>query len=415
MISRLTLVFALFLAINLAFVSPAYSRGGGGGGGGCFAAGTLVLTPTGEKRIEQLHSGDEVIGYSFSKQQQALGKIGKIDIIQADSYYELNQHTLVTATHPFYRQTSSRIELATVRELKVGDRLLREDDTVTKVNSIAKTAQLIEVYNLLDIEPNHNFYANGFLVHNKGGSGGGGFGGHGGSYEEVKLNPGFFLSLLILCGCMLLLAHLPEIANYINYFNKEFTSNEDLITFAQQINPKFTNKYSSYYSFDDQVWKKVEHITELSEAQYQHLISKTELTEATDELFRQYQHHWTVKDFKAMKEYVTEPFYSIQEKIFQQTIGIDFDIVYNPQLEKIVPIDLESTNDKNFIRLLVSGSMVNFKLSATTGNVLSGTSQPRYFSEYWDIEIRKKTSWDVTTQSQAKFFLANITQVTDLG
>ena len=112
-----------------------------------------------------------------------------------------------------------------------------------------------------------------------------------------------------------------------------------------------------------------------------------------------------------MSQYVTEPFFSIQKNIFHKAVDIDFDIVYNPKLEQITPIDIDFKEDKCFLRLLISGSMTNFKLSATTGNVLSGTSQPRSFSEYWDIDIRKKPSWGKTEESEIQCYLANITQV----
>ena len=112
-----------------------------------------------------------------------------------------------------------------------------------------------------------------------------------------------------------------------------------------------------------------------------------------------------------MSQYVTEPFFSIQKNIFHKAVGIDFDIVYNPKLEQITPIDIDFKEDKCFLRLLISGSMTNFKLSTTTGNVLSGISQPRPFSEYWDIEISKKTSWDNTGDPETKCNLANITQI----
>lgn len=60
LLKRLTIV-TLVLLISFALAKPAYSRGGGGGGGGgCFGSETSILTPEGNKKIVQLHSGDYV-------------------------------------------------------------------------------------------------------------------------------------------------------------------------------------------------------------------------------------------------------------------------------------------------------------------------------------------------------------------
>ena len=413
--SRFFTVSILCLLLNLLLVAPAYSRGGGGGGGGCFTAGTLILTPQGKIPIERLHKGDQITSYNFSQRQQELGRIGKIEVLETDSYYKLNHQIFVTETHPFYRQIRNKIELVEVAKLEIGDQLINENGTTTKIKSLDQITESIQVYNLLEIEPDHNFYAGGFLVHNKGGGGGssGSFYSRGGGSDhwEENFSTGFFVALLILCGSVLWLTYLPEMINYFNYIGKKFTEDNELITYIQQIEPKFTNKYSFRYYSDNQIWKQIEPATELNAVQYQHLISKVDLTTETNKLFQQYQYHWTIKDLEAMSQYITEPFYSIQKNIFHKAVGIDFDIVYNPKLEQITPIDIDFKEDKCFLRLLISGSMTNFKLSATTGNVLSGTSQPRSFSEYWDIDIRKKPSWDKTEESEIQCYLANITQV----
>ena len=413
--SRFFTICVLCLLLNLSFILPAYSRGGGGGGGGCFAAGTLISTPQGKIPIEQLHQGDEVISYNSSQQKQELGKIGKIEILEADSYFKINNRTFVTETHPFYRKIENEIDLVKVAKLKIGDLLIKENGKTTTIKSLNKIVDSIQVYNLIEIEPHHNFYADGFLVHNKGGGGGGSGGfysrGNSSGHWEENFSSGFFLALLMLCGSMLVVAYLPEMLNYANHIGKKFTEDNELITYVQQIEPKFTNKYSSRYYSDDQIWKQVEPVTELNAVQYQHLISKVDLTTETNKLFQQYQYHWTIKDLEAMSQYITEPFYSIQKNIFHKAVGIDFDIVYNPKLEQITPIDIDFKKNKCFLRLLISGSMANFKLSATTGDVLSGTSQPRSFSEYWDIDIRKKPSWGKTEESEIQCYLANITQV----
>ena len=143
------------MLISLFVSEPAYSRGGGGGG--CFAKGTLISTPKGNKQIEQLLKRDRLINYNFS-------------------------------THPFYIKTSGGIELTQVRDLHSGDRLIKQDNSLVAVDSIEHIYKSITVYNLVSINPNHNFYADGFLVHNKGGGGGGGgYGGGASGGQPVQL------------------------------------------------------------------------------------------------------------------------------------------------------------------------------------------------------------------------------------
>ncbi|MGV2827492.1 Hint domain-containing protein [Myxosarcina sp. GI1(2024)] len=81
----LAITLSLCLLISFLNIEPAYSRGGGGGG--CFSAGTLILTPEGDKPIEQLRSGDRVISYHFSTHHQERGTVGKIEIINSPDYY----------------------------------------------------------------------------------------------------------------------------------------------------------------------------------------------------------------------------------------------------------------------------------------------------------------------------------------
>lgn len=100
------------------------------------------------------------------------------------------------------------------------------------------------------------------------------------------------------------------------------------MAFATKINPDFKNKYSVWYFKDDQIWQEIPPQPELAETQYQHIISKTELIKQVSNLFFQYQHDWTFKDFQSMTSYVLEPFYSQQKQIFKQNIINNFDIIY---------------------------------------------------------------------------------------
>ena len=52
-------------------------------------------------------------------------------------------------------------------QIEVGDKLLHYDGYEVPITYIDRLEEPATVYNLSNIEDNHNFYANGFLVHNR--------------------------------------------------------------------------------------------------------------------------------------------------------------------------------------------------------------------------------------------------------
>ncbi|OWY65191.1 hypothetical protein B7486_43325 [cyanobacterium TDX16] len=381
--------------------------------GGCLGEGTTISTPLGDKLIEQLHQGDRVISYNFATHHSEVGEIGEIQVLSSRDYFVINNTLKVTGTHPFYIQTSKGNNLVEVRKLKVGDRLLGEDTATHIISAIEYINKHITVYNLISINPQHNFYANKILVHNKGGGGGGGSGGSGGggfsggghgSGSSVPITKKALYTLVSLC-IFLLAVLVPfgfrrEIYNSIQFFRKDFTENIDLIKFATVANPKFTNRYSTSYTKDNEVWHLIPITSELNEQEYQHLLSKAELIEKVSYLFVQYQSDWTMKNFTQMAQYVAEPFYSKQEYILLRDFSDNSDIVYQPEIIEVAPISYKQEQGKHIFKVQVNAKMTNFKVSPQ-GYVLSGEPEPRSFTEYWNISI----------DSENKCYLTGIEQI----
>lgn len=135
-------------------------------GGGCFLEGTLITTPDGDKRIEDLRAGDQVISYNEKTNEQEISQIGKIDVLTRDAYYVINDAVKATAEHPFY--TTNGVQ--EVQNFDTTTRLINLDGAEVGILSYQKVEESVTVYNLLDVMPNNNYYAAKFLVHNKGGS-----------------------------------------------------------------------------------------------------------------------------------------------------------------------------------------------------------------------------------------------------
>lgn len=155
------------------------------GSGSCFVAGTKVTMADGSKKnIEDVVVGDKILSFNESTlQNEPKEVIGLKQPIHSDivKYLFSNQTEIVcTFDHPFYVGdlelasytpflTNKRYELnKEVRQIKIGDMFYVS-------NGVSKTAlkDIIELdaddtqTYIITVEDNHNFYANGILVHNK--------------------------------------------------------------------------------------------------------------------------------------------------------------------------------------------------------------------------------------------------------
>jgi predicted lipid-binding transport protein (Tim44 family) len=146
-----------------------------GGGGGCFAAGTGIDTPDGEKPIEKISVGDEVISVLPGGKPKTVKVLATYKT--ADQTMEIaagGRSVITTGEHPFL---TSRGTFVKVSQLSIGDYVIVSDKGVSDFERITSIKELDwrEVYNLKIEEPS-TFIANGFVVHNKGGgiSGSGG-------------------------------------------------------------------------------------------------------------------------------------------------------------------------------------------------------------------------------------------------
>lgn len=139
-----------------------------GGGSGCFLAGTLIETEHGAIPIEDLMTGDRVVGLSdVASRRSADAVVRTYRVIQSE-YFILNGSTRVTGTHPFRTPQG----WVTVQDLEVGDVLIAANGREESVASIVKRTGLVRAYNI-EVGGPHTFIANGYLVHNKGPTPGG--------------------------------------------------------------------------------------------------------------------------------------------------------------------------------------------------------------------------------------------------
>ena len=162
-----------------------------GAGGGCFPASTWVMTPTGEKRIDDLVVGDEVLSFD-DKGVIAVSKVDVVHTHPADTILLVRYWggTLrITANHWVLNQYNAFAMIGTMTE---------HDAIVDSVGHLRPVLSIeIEpeepVFNLT-VTPNHTFIADNIRVHNGGrghtrpviGSGGGSGKGGGGGRTAVE-------------------------------------------------------------------------------------------------------------------------------------------------------------------------------------------------------------------------------------
>lgn len=144
---------------------------GGTGGGGCFTPETQVEMSDGTMRsIESVNPGDWVRGSEGANQVMRRYRIeydGLMYSINGSSYF-------ATETHPFLTTEGwkSFNPLATMKEtpglnvtlFEIGDELIT-DDGIVVLDSFDSEHQTTTVYNF-DVSNTHDFYADGYLVHN---------------------------------------------------------------------------------------------------------------------------------------------------------------------------------------------------------------------------------------------------------
>ncbi len=149
----------------------------------CFPAGTKITISDGTiKNIEDVKIGDNILSFDETIQEQRIGKVLELESPIRDHMckisFEDKSSIKLTDEHPIYTNNGWKSidplntllenpNLDFVFELNVGDNVLFEDNNYKKVIDINCWKEIIQTYNLKNIEGYNNFYAEGVLVHNK--------------------------------------------------------------------------------------------------------------------------------------------------------------------------------------------------------------------------------------------------------
>jgi hypothetical protein len=133
----------------------------------CFAAGTKVITSEGEKVIEEVKVGDEVLASDPTCGEQKYQKVERTTERVAAAVVEIEVgETRITCTpeHPFWIPGTGWVKAG---NLIRGSPLLTKEGQVVRVESVKGREGSFKVYNI-GVERLHTYYVSGLgvLVHN---------------------------------------------------------------------------------------------------------------------------------------------------------------------------------------------------------------------------------------------------------
>ncbi len=393
-LGKLTKLLLIFLLAYCFKMNPAYATGNS------LDSGTLILTPKGNVAIEDLHSGDRVIGYNFSTHQTELNTISEIKQDSSLSYYLINNQTKIAGTYFVYLNNYNNPKLVRVNQLKYFDKLIGQNHSFHKIKKVEQIVKPSKLYQLSLKNEEGNFFANDILV-------------HGGTQiptifkEDYTYNidcgvetyvypkcwninsknfPGFLLSFVFLIIGTLASRFLINFYNFILFYGKTFTEDQKILEFTKKINPKFTNRYSTRYRNSRKVWKSIPIEERVDESEYQHLISKSELVGQVGNLFKQYHNDLANNRITEITKYFPNFKETENYQSYRQYLANKNNISYQPEINELGLIDFKQSVNKDLFRVQINGKMINFTISEA-GYVLSGDSQLKMFSEYWDIQL----------------------------
>jgi predicted phage tail protein len=133
-----------------------------GMGGGCFIANTNILMGDGTSRyIQDITIGDIVRSFDLNTNSLIEAKVTETFIHNNEPYLTINDHIETTSIHPFY----SNNRWIDAGELLIGDKILNIDGTEHTIKTITNSNSAT-VYNI-EVDKTHNYFAEGYLVHNK--------------------------------------------------------------------------------------------------------------------------------------------------------------------------------------------------------------------------------------------------------
>lgn len=114
-------------------------------------------------KIQDVHAGQQLQAFSFHENKKLLSVAKNIVSSVAHQYLIINDELALTPSHPIYVRGKGYIKAGFVKQ---GDELWHIQGEWRKVEKIVNKKETVRVFDL-EVADTHNFFASGYLVHNK--------------------------------------------------------------------------------------------------------------------------------------------------------------------------------------------------------------------------------------------------------
>lgn len=340
------------------------------GGGGCFPAGTIIRTPKGSIPIENLTADDTMLAVD-TEGNTINARVEKIFITRSIILsIKTNRGELRTTTeHPVGLTNGTFVAAG---RLRPGDEMLFKNNgsliaaTILETN-LSKEKQL--VYNL-SVQKPHTFFAEDFVVHNKGGGFGGHYSsGHSGSHGSSSDSFDDFFNLLPI---FILIGGIVYILVTTKKPGKE--ENLDYVYSRAQISKKSikTEKLLNFISKQDET------------------MAPQELRNLTQTTFVKLQECWQKRDYAPMKTLLIDDLFNQHTTQIQGLIrNNEINKIDNLKVQHIDIVNIRYTEkpDQREFTALITASACDYYVDDRTGKFLRGDSQPAQFQEFWTFQL----------------------------
>jgi predicted lipid-binding transport protein (Tim44 family)/uncharacterized membrane protein YgcG len=346
-------------------------------GGGCFAAGTLVRTPTGDVPIERLRPGDAVF---------AVDRLGRLRPTVVEMTYAARSRLLEIVTDGGTLRTTAEqpLQLADGRFLTAGEVVtsgqadLRGWGGEGVATVTIRTWRAVEaeepIFNLQVGSP-HTFIAGGLVVHNKGGGGGGGGGGgfHSGGSSGGSGGPVDWRVWLIVIASV---AGFLIIRVVFNRLQGGGSGDGNLdFTFSQSdVAPKEVKTH------------KLIDLIEKQDPAFSHAA----LVQKARETFVKLQECWQSRDYTPMKPLLMPDLYlEHTTQIAAMVRDHEINRIDQLQVEWIDIVGLRYTHaaDQREYTALITAMAMDYYVDDRTGARRRGDTEPEEFQEFWTFHF----------------------------
>ncbi|MEA2056491.1 MAG: hypothetical protein U9O78_02110 [Patescibacteria group bacterium] len=149
----------------------------------CFLPGTIIRLADGSnKKIESIKAGDQILSLNLENNRTQTSTVSLIEQNIHHGYFVINQQLRLTPNHPLLVKKQSglvgwgalnptqaqrhHLPNTDVAQIELGDWLQTERGW-QQISDIDHIQATVETYNLIGLDPINNYFADGYLAHNK--------------------------------------------------------------------------------------------------------------------------------------------------------------------------------------------------------------------------------------------------------